>query len=89
MNQLPGPRPKIPARLVIIDAVGVVLAGLGLAGLLTDLSGPLAFLADKNVAGVIAAAGFALVTFAVGNIFRWLNRVRAQQQTQAQRGPGS
>ena len=89
MNQLPGLRPKIPARLLIIDAVGIILAGLGLAGLFTDLSGPLAFLADKNVAGVTAAAGFALVTFAVGNIFRWLNRVRAQQQTQSQQGPGT
>ena len=75
--------------LRIIDVLGVILAGLGLAGLFTDLSGPLAFLADKNIAGITAAVGFALVTFALGNIFRWLNRVRAQQRTQDQERPGS
>ena len=89
MNQASGPRPKIPLRLLIIDVLGVILAGLGLTGLFTDLSGPLAFLADKNIAGITAAVGFALVTFALGNIFRWLNRVRAQQRTQDQERPGS
>jgi uncharacterized membrane protein len=89
MNQTSGPRPKIPTRLLIIDALGVVLAGLGLAGLFTDLSGPLGSLADKNVAGLTAAVGFALVTFALGNIFRWLSRVRTQRQAQSQQEPGS
>jgi len=89
MNDPPSPRPKIPARLLFIDVVGLVLAGLGVAGLLTDLSGPLAFLADKNVAGITAGIGFALVTFALGNIFRWLNRTRARQQPHDQRGPGT
>ena len=42
------PRPKIPTSLLIIDAIGTVLAGLGLAGLLTDVSGVFPFLADKN-----------------------------------------
>jgi len=79
MNQLLPARPRIPTRLVIIDVVGVILAGFGLAGLLTDLSGPLAFLADKSLAGVTAAAGFALITFAVGNMLRWFKRVRAQR----------
>ena len=85
MNQLPHARPKIPTRLVIIDVVGVVLAALGLAGLFTNLTGPLAFLADKGIAGVTAAAGFALITFAVGNMLRWFNRVRALREAQEQR----
>lgn len=82
MNNQPSPRLKIPARLLLIDAVGMILAGLGLAGLLTDLSGPLAFLADKNLAGIFAAVGFALVTLALGNIIRWHSRIRALQQMQ-------
>ncbi len=87
MRNLSSPRPKLPTHLLIIDAIGMVLAGLGLAGLITELSGPLAFMADKQVAGIIAGVGFALVTFALGNILRWHNRMRAQQQTQGQ--PGS
>ena len=85
MDQLPNARPVIPTRLVIIDVVGVLLAGLGLAGLFTDLSGPLAFLADKSVAGITAAAGFALITFAVGNMLRWFKRLRAQHEVLGQR----
>jgi hypothetical protein len=77
------PRPKIPARLLIIDGIGTVLAGLGLAGLWTDVSGMFPFLADRIVAGVIAGIGFALVTFALGNIFRWQKLVRAAQQQSA------
>ena len=80
MNQLPRAWPKMPTRLVMLDAVGIILAGFGLAGLLTELSGPLAFLANKNIAGVIAAVGFALITFAVGNMLRWFKRVRAQHE---------
>jgi hypothetical protein len=87
VNDQPSPRLKIPARLLLIDAVGMILAGLGLAGLLTDLSGPLAFLANKDVAGIFAAVGFALVTFALGNIARWHSRTRALQRMQNQQGP--
>ena len=61
------------------------MAGLGLAGLFTNLSGPLSFLADKSIAGVTAATGFALITFALGNMLRWFNRVRAQREAQEQR----
>ena len=75
-------RPRIPTRLLIIDAIGTVLAGLGVAGLFTDLSALFPFLADKNVAGILAAVGFALVTFALGNIFRWQRMVRAAQAAQ-------
>jgi len=79
MSGQPMPRPKIPIRLLIIDGIGTVLAGLGLAGLLTDVSGMFAFLADRTVAGVITAIGFALLTFALGHIFRWQKMVRAAQ----------
>jgi hypothetical protein len=85
MNQPSVARLKIPRRLLIIDAVGTVLAGLGVAGLFTDLSRLFPFLANKQTAGVIAAIGFALVTFALGNIFRWQKMVRAAQQAAAMR----
>ena len=65
-------RPRIPTRLLVLDAIGVVLAGLGVAGLLTDLSGVIPAFADRTVAGMVAGVGFALVTFALGNIFRWV-----------------
>ena len=71
-------RARIPMRLLMIDAIGVGLAGLGLAGLLTDLSGVIPAFRDKTIAGIVAGVGFALVTFALGNIFRWLNRTRSQ-----------
>jgi len=87
MRNPPSPRLRLPTRLLVIDAIGMVLAGLGLAGLFTELSGPLAFMGDKHVAGITAGVGFALVTFALGNIFRWHNRMRAQQRAQNQ--PGS
>jgi hypothetical protein len=82
MSEQPLARPRIPARLLIIDAIGTVLAGLGVAGLFTDVSALFPFLANKNVAGVLAALGFALVTFALGNIFRWQKMVRAAQAAQ-------
>ena len=83
MSEQPVPRLRIPRRLLVIDAVGTILAGLGIAGLFTDLSRPFPFLADKQTAGVVAAIGFALVTFALGNIFRWQKMVRAAQQAAA------
>ena len=89
MRNPPRPRVKLPARLLVIDAIGMILAGLGLAGLFTELSGPLAFLADKHVAGITAGIGLALVTFALGNIFGWHKRMRAQQQAQDQSGSGT
>ena len=69
------PRRRIPVRLLVIDVIGVILAGLGVAGMVTDLSGVIPPFRDKTVAGMVAGVGFALVTFALGNIFRW---VRAQ-----------
>ena len=72
------PRSENPSRLLVIDAVGVILSGLGVAGLLTDLSGVIPAFRDKTVAGMVAGVGFALVTFALGNIFRWVRSQSAR-----------
>jgi hypothetical protein len=67
----------IPPRLLAIDILGTVLAALGLAGLFTNVSAILPFMANKDVAGMIAAAGFALMTFAVVKILQYLRAMRA------------
>ena len=79
-------RPRIPLRLLVIDLVGIVLAALGLAALVTDLSRPLPFLADRTTAGALTVIGFALITFALGNILRWLKLVRASRTDAGSRG---
>jgi len=68
----------IPPRLLAVDIIGTVLAAIGLAGLFTDVSSILPFMADKHVAGMIAAAGFALMTFAVIKILQYLRALRGQ-----------
>ena len=67
---------RIPLQLIVLDAVGTLLAGIGVAGLVTDLSGLLPFIASQDVAGIIAAAGFALMTFAILKIVRHLRTPR-------------
>ncbi len=78
MQQLP-----IPIPLLVMDVVGTLLAGVGLAGLLTDLSGIFPLLADRDAAGMIAGVGFALMTYAILQIVRIL-RARRQYAAQAQ-----
>ena len=68
---------RIPVQLIVLDAVGTLFAGIGVAGLLTDLSGLLPFLANKDVAGILAAAGFALMIFAMLKIVGHLRSGRA------------
>ena len=68
----------IPPRLLAIDIIGTVLAAIGLAGLFTDVSSILPLLADRQVAGMIAATGFALMTFAVIKILQYLRALRGQ-----------
>ena len=63
---------RIPPQLIVLDAVGTLFAGIGVAGLVTDLSGILPFMANKDIAGLIAGAGFALMTFAMLKIVRHL-----------------
>ena len=69
---------NIPSQLIVLDAVGALLAGLGVAGLLTDLSEVVPFLANKDLAGVIAGVGFALMIFAVFKIVQHLRAARLQ-----------
>jgi uncharacterized membrane protein YidH (DUF202 family) len=85
MSEQPPLRPRIPIGLLIVDAIGIVLAGLGIAGLVTDVSGLFPFLADKQVAGIVAGIGFALVTFALGTLFRWQKMLRAAREQAAAR----
>lgn len=80
MNQ----HPRVPLLLIVIDIVGMALAALGLAGLFTNAARMFPFLADKVVAGALAAVGFALVTFALGNILRWHKLVSAARRASAQ-----
>jgi hypothetical protein len=68
---------RIPPQLIALDAVGTLLAGVGVAGLVTDLSGLLPFLANRDVAGAMTGAGFALMAFA---IFRIVQHLRAQHR---------
>jgi len=79
-------RAKIPLRLLVIDMAGMLLAALGLAGLVAGASSPFPFLADKATAGALTVIGFALVTFALGNILRWLKRTRAPRSDAGTRG---
>jgi hypothetical protein len=76
--------PRIPIVLIVLDVAGVALAALGLAGLFTDAAQNLPFLSNKTVAGLLAAAGFALMTFALGNILRWRKLLAAAEQARAQ-----
>ncbi|MCW5621605.1 MAG: hypothetical protein KIS79_10905 [Burkholderiales bacterium] len=63
---------RIPVQLIFMDIVGTVLAALGLAGLFTDMSRILPVLANRELAGMIAGVGFALMTFSVLKIIRIL-----------------
>jgi len=69
---------RIPLQLIVLDAIGTLFVGVGVAGLFTDLSGLLPFMANRDVAGVIAAAGFALMTFALAKI---VGHLRAQRSS--------
>ena len=72
------PWASIPPSLLVADAIGTVLAGLGLAGLLTDLSGILPFMAERDLTGMIAGVGLALMTFSMLKIAQILRARRAQ-----------
>ena len=78
----PGSRPRLPIRLLVLDGIGVVLAGLGVAGMVSDLSAIIPPFHDKTVAGMVAGVGFALMTFALGNILKILRARSALPPTQ-------
>jgi hypothetical protein len=73
---------RIPLQLIVLDALGTLLAGIGVAGLFTDLSGLIPFMANKDVAGAIAAAGFVLMTFALVKIVGHLRAQRSSPRDQ-------
>lgn len=69
-------RAPIPLQLIVLDLAGVALAGVGLAALLSDLSPVHPALGNRELAAVLAAAGFALMTFAVFRIVQHLRTHR-------------
>jgi hypothetical protein len=74
---------SIPPQLIVLDLAGVALAGVGLAALLSDLSSLHPALGNRELAGVLAAAGFALMTFAVVKILQHLRATRSQPPEQS------
>jgi hypothetical protein len=71
---------RVPLQLIVLDVVGTLLAGVGLAGLIGDLSGVLPFLGNRDLAGAMTAAGFAVMTFAMVKIVRHLRAQRPPSQ---------
>jgi hypothetical protein len=67
----------IPPQLIVLDLAGVVLAGVGLAALLSDLSSLHPALGNQELAVVLAGAGLALMAFAVWEIVQHLRVSRA------------
>jgi len=66
-----------PTRLIVLDVVGALLAGLGLAGVLSD---QLSWLfADPAAAWVAFAVGLAMMAYAVPGIIRWAARNARRQ----------
>jgi len=69
------PRLRIPLQLILIDAIGVVLAGLGIYGLAADA--PPAFapaLGDPAKAGLLVAIGVVMMGYAIFEILRRARR---------------
>jgi hypothetical protein len=76
-------RAPIPPQLIVLDLAGVALAGLGLAALLSDLSSLHPALGNRELAGVLAAGGFALMAFAVVRIVQHVRASRSQPPEQS------
>jgi hypothetical protein len=77
-------RMPIPPRLIVLDLAGILLAGVGLAGRLSDLSFLHPALSNRELAGLVAGAGFALMTFALLKIIEYLRVKRTQHNPGAQ-----
>jgi len=69
---------RIPSQLIVMDLAGTLLAALGLAGLFMDMSHVIPAFQDRNLAGMVAGVGFALMTFSILKIVRIL-RARQMQ----------
>jgi hypothetical protein len=66
LDAMSTPSFKPPLTLLLIDIVGTVMAALGIAALLTDLSGLFPFLGDREVAGFVALVGCAMMSYGLG-----------------------
>ncbi len=67
-------RPSLlpPLHLIVLDAAGAILLGIGLAGALSDaLDGLIPMFADKQKAWLCAALGAVLLAWAVPGILGW------------------
>ena len=71
-------RSPLPSRLIVMDAIGAGLTGIGLAAMFTDLSDLAPILANKQVAGVIVAVGVALMIVAVLKIVQHVRAASSQ-----------
>jgi uncharacterized membrane protein len=65
---------KPPIKLLLIDIIGTILAAIGIAALVTDLSVVSPVLANRDVAGIIALIGCAMMTYGLGMIVRLIMR---------------
>lgn len=68
-------RLSVPLQLIVIDLLGVVLAGLGMFGLVADA--PPAFapaLGDPAKAGLLVALGVVMMGYAIVEILRRARR---------------
>jgi hypothetical protein len=70
------PRLPFPPALLVIDAIGALLFGVGVAALVTD-SALHPVLANPNVAGASAGIGLAGMVFAGFKIVQHLRAARA------------
>jgi hypothetical protein len=65
---------RIPLKWVVVDAIGALLAGVGVLGLVGSGEPVLPFLANRGAALALVALGVLLMALALGKI---LNRLRA------------
>jgi hypothetical protein len=73
MNRL-----AFPPVFLVIDAIGAVLFGVGVAALVTDLSGVLPILGDRDVAGAFTGVGLAAMVFSGLKIVLHLRTARSR-----------
>lgn len=83
MNEDDPPRLRIPLDWVIVDAIGALIAALGVLGLTGGGASVHPLLGNRTVAGLLLVAGVALMAVALVKI---LARMRASARA-PRRGP--
>ena len=73
---------KIPARLIVMDAIGALAAGLGLWGALAGGGATLPILASPRVAWSLVVIGVLLMSYAAVEL------VRAELYRRRRKAPG-